>query len=99
MAERKKSFTGTGTSAKARTGVAVLRRYRYIEGTTFVVLERESGQKAMLSLTPELARQLLDRYGFKETATFISVSPLIGMKVTYTESACGMLTDIQPFQN
>lgn len=95
----KPSFTGTGTSAKRRRGTGTLRRWRYNEGATYVAIERTSGQKVMLSVEPELALQLLNKYGFKETETFVSISPLMGMKVTYEESSCGMLTSIQPYQN
>ena len=89
---------GTGTSTASRKGLGTLTRFRHIEGATFVVLERQNGQRAKLTLSPALSQRLLDQYGHRE-GNFISVSPLMGMLVSYEEDGCGMLVDIKPFKN
>lgn len=94
-----KRDTGTGTTSKPRKGSGTILKYRMAQDIPFVVLERQNGQRALLALSPELSARLLAEYGFQETATFISVSPLMGMKVEYEETATGMLVDLRPLKN
>lgn len=89
----------TGTTARSRKGVGIIRRFRYVKGTTYVRLQRENGQQAVVTLTAELSDRLLKEYGYQATPDFTSVEPLIGMKVHYEETATGMLTDVRPLKN
>ena len=92
-------LTTNGTTSSERTGIATLIRFRMERDSAAVGLMRENGQRVILSCEPDLARKLLAEFGYKKTATFISVEPLIGMKVRYRESATGMLLEAHPLKN
>jgi hypothetical protein len=95
---------GTGTSARARAGEATVRRWKNVAGTTFLGLVRQEGAAMVwLACDRPLAQRLLAKYGFMNDPMappgFISVSPLIGLRVRYTETATGLLTTLEPLDN
>jgi hypothetical protein len=95
----KARFSGTGTSERQRSGTATVIRFRMNAGHTVVGLERENGQRVLLACEPELANKLLTDFGYQRDASFISVEPLIGLKVAYRESGTGMLLEMKPMHN
>ena len=89
----------TGTTSNIRQETATILRFWVVDGTTYVRLRRASGVLTDLSLNPVLAQSILQRYGYHETQNFISVQPLMGQRVQYTETRCGMVSELKPFDN
>jgi hypothetical protein len=90
----------TGTSDRPREGVCIIRRFLHAQGTTYLAIQRiEGGRWVTLTCTPEVSDRLLERYGWNETESFISVSPIIGARARYRETGTGMLTHLDLLEN
>lgn len=89
----------TGTSSRPRSGVGTLRRFRADSDGVMLTIERENGQVVDLSCELPLARRLLERYGFHTSPTFTAISPIIGARIRYHETGCGMLTELEVLHN
>lgn len=88
-----------GTTASTREGIGTIIRFRMEAEQTTVGVVRENGVRVLLTCEPELAGLLLKEFGYQRDASFISVEPLIGLKVRYKESCTGMLVEVHPLKN